>query len=197
MKSKFLLFIIVICVLLQCKEKAIGQDIKNKIVEEDDNSNINDQIKIKKNSVIIPNLKLVVNLSNDAIQKLKENKETVIASLLLYGSIEDEDSLPDDIRPEVGPDGLRLGVFQVEEKEISGTINFSFDNLIIPKKLYDKLTDKDISVNINVFSGRKHFDDNILNMEAFDSKLSNIISKGNRIKLNGHLLPEILKPSDK
>lgn len=192
MKHYLLLLIVIFLAFTQCKEKIIEQDIKNKVSDVDTAPGIKSNVEIKNNEVLIPNLKVVLYLSNDAIQKLQENKETVIASLLFYGNVDDEDTLPEEIRKDVGPDGLQLGTFEIEEKNISKAINFSFDSLIIPKKLYDKLTDKDISLNINVFSGRKHFTDNILNTESFDSKISHVISKDNRIKLHSNLLPETI-----
>ncbi|HAY3544964.1 hypothetical protein FCL51_15405 [Elizabethkingia anophelis] len=184
------LLLIAIALITQCKEKAIEKDMRNNISEEKNISSSKNILQIKGNEILIPNLKLVVYLSKDAIQKLQENKESVVASLLLYGNIEDEDTLPEEIRNEVGPDGLRLGTFQIEEKNISEAISFNFNNLIISKKFYERLANKNIYLNINVFSGRKAFKDNILNVESFDSNISRIFSHGNKIILSGHLIPE-------
>ncbi|HFK5545992.1 TPA: hypothetical protein ACG0AR_002872 [Elizabethkingia anophelis] len=184
------LLIIAITLLTQCKEKAIEKDIRYNISEEKNISNSKNILQVKGNEILVPSLKLVVYLSKDAIQKLQENKESVVASLLLYGDIEDEDTLPEEIRNEVGPDGLRLGTFQIEEQNISEAISFNFNNLIIPKKFYERLANKNIYLNINVFSGRKSFKDNILNVESFDSNISRIFSHGNKIILSGHLIPE-------
>ncbi|MDE5448344.1 hypothetical protein BAX94_04165 [Elizabethkingia meningoseptica] len=192
MKSKFLLVIIITSVLTQCKDKSTGQQFENNISNNHQTLTQNNTIKTEGELVIIPDLKVEISLSNDAIQKLQDNKESVITSLLLYGSVEDEDTLPEDIRNKIGPDGLRLGLFEIEEKNISGIMMFDFNKLTIPKNLYDKLINNDFSFNINVFSGRRHFKDNILNMESYDAKLSTIISKGNKIKLSGHLIPEAI-----
>ncbi|MCT3917989.1 hypothetical protein HZQ04_18180 [Elizabethkingia anophelis] len=188
MKCNFLLLLITVFSFTQCKKKATEQDLKNKIIQ--NYKNQKNQIQIKGDSVMIPNINLTILLSKDAVQKLQENKESVIASLLLYGSVDDEDTLPEEIRKELGPDGLKLGVFDMEEKNVTDLINFNFEKITVSKKLYEALSDKDISVNINVFSGRKHFEDNILNMESFDEKLSYINSKADKVKLNGHLIPE-------
>ncbi|MCT3664262.1 hypothetical protein J2O09_10325 [Elizabethkingia anophelis] len=184
------LLIIAITLLTQCNEKAIEKDIRYNISEEKNISNSKNILQVKGNEILVPSLKLVVYLSKDAIQKLQENKESVVASLLLYGDIEDEDTLPEEIRNEVGPDGLRLGTFQIEEQNISEAISFNFNNLIIPKKFYERLANKNIYLNINVFSGRKSFKDNILNVESCDSNISRIFSHGNKIILSGHLIPE-------
>ncbi|WP_407517830.1 hypothetical protein [Elizabethkingia anophelis] len=189
MKCNFLLLLITVFSFTQCEEKATGQDLKNKITQ-----NYKNQIQIKGDSVIIHNINLTILLSKDAVQKLQENKESVIASLLIYGSVDDEDTLPEEIREEVGPDGLKLGVFEMEEKNVTDLINFNFEKITISKKLYENISNKDISVNINVFSGRRHFKDNILNMEAYDSKLYKVILNGNKVKLSGHLIPEATDP---
>ncbi|OPC37953.1 hypothetical protein [Elizabethkingia miricola] len=187
------LLLIAITLLTQCNEKAIEKDIRNNISEEKNISNSKNILQIKGNEILVPNLKLIVYLSKDAIQKLQKNNESVIASLLLYGDIEDEETLPEEIRNKVGPDGLRLGTFQIEEKNISEAISFNFNNLIIPKKFYERLANKNVYLNINVFSGRKAFKDNILNVESFDSNISRIFSHGNKVILNGHLIPETME----
>ncbi len=149
-----------------------------------------DYLKIDAKHIIIPNLKIKVSLSNDAVQKLQENKETIIATLLLYGRARDEDILPVEIKKNIDANQLKLGFFEKEEKTISQSIVFEFNNLIISKELHSVLTDKNIYVNVDVFNGRRVFKDNILNMEAFDAKLSKVASEGNIIRLNGHLIPE-------
>ncbi|MDV3661716.1 hypothetical protein CMU70_14780 [Elizabethkingia anophelis] len=191
MKLNFYLLLITAFCSLQCEDKPTGQDLKNQIIQ--NYKNQKNQIQIKGDSVIIPDIRLIVYLSEDAVQKLQQNKETVIASLLLYVSIDDEDIFPEEIRKEIGPDGLKLGNFEIREEKISNAINFNFKKIMISKKLYNILSNKDISVNINVFSGRKHFKDNILNVESYDSKLSKTILNDNIIKLNGHLIVDSIE----
>ena len=66
---------------------------------------------------------------------------------------------------------------------------FKINHFTFPKKLYDVLANK-TSLNINVFSGRRALKDNVLDMESFDSKFSEITTHGNFINLNGGLLSD-------
>ncbi|MCW2462417.1 hypothetical protein CMT56_13550 [Elizabethkingia anophelis] len=149
-----------------------------------------DTIKVENDKVVIPNFKIVVNLSDAAVKKLQSGKESIIASLFFYGNTADEKTLPLDIEKELGPNGLKLGDFNIEEKDVHQSNEIEVKNISIPKKLYDFVVDKKILLNINVFSGRRAFKDNILDMEFFDSELNEITSKGNVINLNGRLISE-------
>lgn len=145
---------------------------------------------IEGDRVIIPNFKIEVNLSDKAVELLQKNKESIIASLFFYGDAADENSLPADIKKELGPNGLKLLVYDMEKIEVTQSNELEITNLSFPKKLYDALSSKDIYVNINVFSGRRAFKDNILNMEFYDAKFNEIISHSGFINLNGRLLTE-------
>ena len=114
MKLNFYLLLITAFCSLQCEDKPTGQDLKIRLFKI---IRIKNQIQIKGDSVIIPDIRLIVYLSEDAVQKLQQNKETVIASLLLYASIDDEDIFPEEIRKEIGPDGLKLGNFEIREEK--------------------------------------------------------------------------------
>ncbi|OPB92591.1 hypothetical protein [Elizabethkingia occulta] len=149
-----------------------------------------DTIKVENDKVVIPNFKIVVNLSDAAVKKLQSGKESIIASLFFYGNTADEKTLPLNIKKELGPNGLKLGDFNIEEKDVHQSNEIEVKNISIPKKLYDFVVDKKILLNINVFSGRRAFKDNILDMEFFDSELNEITSKGNVINLNGRLISE-------
>ncbi|MDX8569363.1 hypothetical protein OZ668_15285 [Elizabethkingia sp. HX XZB] len=192
MKWNFLFFVITTLFFIECKEKSHEKNLKSNVTNISNPTNMKVILKEKGDSMLVPDLKLEVSLSNDAVYKLKENKESVVASVFLYGDVEDEDILPEEIKNDIGPDGLKLGIFEMEEKNISSVIIFNFSKLSIPQKLYKSLSSQDVSVNINVFSGRKYFKDNILNMESFDAKLSKVVSQKNTVKLSGHLIPETI-----
>ena len=59
--------------------------------------------------------------------------------------------LPEEIRNELVPGGLKLGVFEMEEKNVTDVINFNFERITISKSYTTTSQNKDISVNINVF----------------------------------------------
>ncbi|WP_454060324.1 hypothetical protein [Elizabethkingia ursingii] len=193
MKKNYLLLISSLLFFTECKEKTKGHYSEHDIVRNTNSNILRNMLEIKGENVLLPNIKLDVYLSNDAVQELLENKESVIASLYLYGQIDDEDMLPEEVRKHMVPEGLKLGNYEIEIDKISNHIRFNFNSITIPRKLFEVLMDEDFSYNINVFSGRRAFKDNILNMEAFDEKLSKIISQKRTIKLFGNLIPNDLR----
>ncbi|WP_278551243.1 hypothetical protein [Elizabethkingia bruuniana] len=162
---------------------------KNEITSSNPAPTIN-KIQIKGDYVIIPDFKVEVNLSDLAVNQLQRNKESIIISLFFYGDVANEATLSEDLKKEIGPNGLKLGVFDIEKRKLAKSNEFDIHNIIIPKKLYNALYNKNIRLNINVFSGRRVFKDNILDMESFDSNLSDITSHTNFINLNGRLINE-------
>jgi len=193
MRKNYLLLISSLLFFTECNEKAQGHYSEHNIVRNTNSNILRNMLEIKGENVLLPNIKLDVYLSNDAVQELLENKESVIASLYVYGQIDDEDMLPEEVREHMVPEGLKLGNYEIEIEKISNHIRFNFNSITIPRKLFEVLMDEDFSYNINVFSGRRAFKDNILNMEAFDEKLSKIISQKRTIKLFGNLIPNDLR----
>lgn len=199
MKLKLILIsLFTVVIAAGCTEKTTKEITKTKATEKKDNqqpdktalSSKEGSLTIEGDRVIIPNFKIEVNLSDKAVELLQKNKESIIASLFFYGDVRDENSLPEDIKKELGPNGLKLMVFDMEKIDVTQSNELEITNLSFPKKLYDALASKDIYVNINVFSGRRTFKDNILDMEFYDSKLNEIISHSSFINLNGRLMTE-------
>jgi len=200
MKAKLLLISsFAVVATTGCKENGTKEITKTEIAVEKNNQQLPDKttgsskegaLKIEGDRVIIPNFKIEVNLSDKAVELLQKNKESIIASLFFYGDVADENSLPADIKKELGPNGLKLLVYDMEKINVIQSNELEITHLSFPKKLYDALSDKDIYVNINVFSGRRVFKDNVLDMEFYDSKFNEIISHSGFINLNGRLLAE-------
>lgn len=200
MKLKFLLLsLFAVAIAAGCKEKvtkkiteaeAIDKKNTKQQIDKTSFSSKEGDLRIEGDRVIIPNFKIEVNLSDKAVKSLQKNKESIIASLFFYGDV-DENTLPENIKKELGPNGLKLIAYDMEKVNITQSNEFEITNLSFPKKLYDALSSKDISVNINIFSGRRAFKDNILDMEFYDSKLNEIISHSGFINLNGRLLTEV------
>ncbi|AQW91578.1 hypothetical protein CMU59_02575 [Elizabethkingia anophelis] len=192
MKTNIVILASIILFFSGCKKTSV--DTKKEEVLTDTSSVMQvkpaDTIKVKNDKVVIPNFKIVVNLSDAAVKKLQSGKESIIASLFFYGNTADEKTLPPAIKKEIGPNGLKLGDFKIEDKDVHQSNEIEVKNISIPKKLYDFIVDKKIFLNINVFSGRRAFKDNLLDMEFFDSELNEITSKGNVINLNGRLISE-------
>lgn len=192
MKTNIVILISTILFFSGCKKTSV--DTKKEEILTDTSSvmpvKLTDTIKVENDKVVIPNFKIVVNLSDAAVKKLQSRKESIIASLFFYGNTADEKTLPPAIKKEIGPNGLKLGDFNIEDKDVHQSNEIEVKNISIPKKLYDFIVDKKIFLNINIFSGRRAFKDNLLNMEFFDSELNEITSKGNVINLNGRLISE-------
>ncbi len=148
------------------------------------------QLEIRGEQIILPDFRLEVNLSDKAVKKLKDSKESVIASLYLYGEVADENSIPTKFKKLMGPTGIKLTSIDIEKKDIKQSNEFDVKDLSFPKELYDLLGSKDVLINISVYSGRRTFKDNILYMEAYDAKLSDILDHSGFINLNGRLLSE-------
>jgi len=76
-----------------------------------------------------------------------------------------------------------------KEIELSGKNRIArFEGLKFPKKLYNKLADKDINLLINVYSGRKASEDNLLDCGIMEAKVSKLANK--RFALGCKLIAE-------
>lgn len=201
MNFKLLILLSAFLLISSCKEnpKKISEDHNQTPIREPQKEMLDvksslekTQLEIQGDKIIVPDFKLEVNLSDEAVKKLKDNKESVIASFYLYGDV-DENVLPEKFKKLLGPTGIKLSSFDVEKRDINQSNEFNVNNLTFTKELYDLLIDKDILININVYSGRRIFKDNILDMEAYDSELSEIIAHSSHINLNGRLLSEETK----
>jgi hypothetical protein len=58
--------------------------------------------------------------------------------------------------------------------ELRGAGQARFNNLSIPATTRNQLTSQDYRVNVNVFSGRKSSQDNVLSCDIFDGRISAI-----------------------
>ena len=72
------------------------------------------------------------------------------------------------------------------KKEISYGQIARFDHIKFPKKLYDQLTDKNVDLTVNVYSGRKSSQDNLIIVDFLSGKVSKIINK--HFTLKGKLI---------
>lgn len=63
------------------------------------------------------------------------------------------------------------------KKEISYGQTARFEDLKFPKKIYDQLAYKDVDLIVNVYSGRRSSQKNLLSVYFLSDKVSNIINK--------------------
>lgn len=193
MKTNFLLIpALVILMLVSCKketqpENAINPNLQQTAIT--DSVSTENQIEIVGDEVLVPDFKATIELDDELFQKLKTGKESIIADYYFYGNVADENKLSADVKEHLDLYGLKLSGDAIEITEINQPeITFDFKGIKIPKKLYDALSDKDVHLNINFYSGRKSSDNNILDVEAFDSSFNDVLKNNNTLVYKAKLL---------
>ena len=131
-------------------------------------------------SILLPAFEIEVALSDAAQKKILDNKETFIVKAYLSGQPKDSTAI------EVSEMGLLfLAEAQVELDE-PGVARF--DKINIPKGAYEALADKDFEILINIYSGRRSSEYNILNADILQEPISKVI--GERHVLMAKLIGE-------
>jgi len=123
---------------------------------------------VKGDSIVIPTFEIEVSKSSKAGRTLANRKETVIVSAMFNGE------------PLSAQDRDDIGMMPVLDKsiELAGNNRVArFEGLKFSRKQLDKLADKDINLNINVFSGRKSSEDNLLDCGFMEMKASGFGNK--------------------
>lgn len=137
-------------------------------------------LKAEGDSLVIPSFSIEVKLSPKAEAKLLAGKETVIVAAWFSG-------LPKDtMSKEYAESGAMF--IKSSEIELSNTRTANFDGIKFSRAAYDSLASKDISVLVNVFSGRKSSPDNLLDCAIVSDKMS--VVKGQKFVLTGKLIAE-------
>lgn len=138
--------------------------------------------KMEGNEYIIPTFEIEVSNSVKAGQTLADQKETIIVSAFFNGDPINEKDLEED------------GQMFIAKKEIELTGDnriAKFEGLKFSKAMYDKLADKDITLLINVYSGRKSSSDNLLDCGIVEANVSKLINK--RFTVGCKLIEEPVK----
>lgn len=120
-------------------------------------------------SVIVPPFEIEVSLSPKAKYRIVDSNETIIIHVFLEGTPKDPKKahLEED------------GSFYVgaAKKEIVYGQVARFDNLKFPKKIYDQLADKDPDLTVNIYTGRKSSQNNLITGDFLSDKVSNLINR--------------------
>ena len=137
--------------------------------------------KIDKDSLVIPSFEIEVSLSPKANAKLKARKETIIVAAYFSGQ-------PKDTTSKEYQESGEMSV-AVAQKELRGDERIAkIEGVKFPKSRYDSLADKDIQLLINIFSGRRSTDLNLLSCDILQDKMSRL--KNKKFTLNGKLIQE-------
>ena len=150
-------------------------DIKNKNL---DTPIIVSYFKIKSDSIIISPFEIEVSLSPKAKEKIIAEKETIIVDVFFTG-------IPKDNSHTKFEEDGSFYVVSAQKEILYGQVA-SFDSIKFSKKIYDQLANKDIELGVNVYSGRKSSQDNLLNCEPLFDKISNVANK--KFTLKGKLI---------
>ena len=161
----------------QVKNK-LPTDTSAVITKHTDNDTINNgsYFKIDKDSITVLPFEITITLSPKAKDKIINSHETIIVNVTLTGTPKDKKLVAED------------GDFYVAEaeKEITYGQVATFDNIKFSRKVYDELTDKNVSVMVFFYSGRKSSKDNLLNGTTLSDSISNIVNK--HFELTGKLI---------
>ncbi len=143
-------------------------------------SNSNDYLRFTGDSIEMPPFEIELSLSAKAEEKLKTIKETIIVAAYFSG-------IPKDttLKEYVKYGEIAIGS---REKELTGERVAKFEGIKFPKTLLDTIAAKNMSLLINVYSGRKSTKDNLLDCDILQKPISEI--KGNKFVLKGKLIGE-------
>jgi len=159
---------------------AIADSVGNHAVLNGDTAGGMGYLTMDKDSLLIPSFKIEISLSGQANEKLNRSKETIIVAAWFSGVPKDTTS------KEYAESGE---MFLASAKvELSNSRVASFEGIRFSKAAYDSLADKNISVLINVFSGRRTTQDNLLDCNILSEKMSAV--KGQKFVLTGKLIGE-------
>jgi hypothetical protein len=136
-------------------------------------------------SIDIPYFEIELKLNEQAEYKLFTDNESIVIAIWFEKYIDAETDI--NILPKKYVDRhLCSFLLLFHEVEVTTERIIKIDNLTIPKKRYNLLEDKEIYVTINVYSGRKASNLNILNVSAFIKPLNELNEQ--RITLTGGLI---------
>lgn len=142
-------------------------------------------LKLIGDSLEIPFFEIELKLSEKAEEKLKTDNESVIVVAFFEGIIKDE-NIPNKYQEKVDFGRiLNLLSFRIE---LTDERLARFENIKFHKELYDLLEDKDITILINVFIGRKSTNMNFLKCDILHDYMSNVKEK--RLTIYGKLIEE-------
>ena len=134
--------------------------------------------KLSGDTIGIQPFDIEIKLSPKAREKIEKSKETIIVDVFFTGTPKD------GIKVELEEDGSFF-VTSSKIEMLYGEVA-RFDNITFSKKIYDQLADKDIDLGVNVYSGRKSSQDNLLDVEPLFDKVSKVVNK--KFTLKGKLI---------
>lgn len=139
---------------------------------------VSDYFKVVGDSATIPSFDIEVQLSEKAEKKLKDKKESVIVMAYFSGTPKDSTKYMEDGEYAVGEHSIELTDSRIAK----------FNGVKISKKMYESLFDLNIELLINVYSGRRAYRDNILDVSTIQKPISEF--KDQKFIVTGKLIGE-------
>lgn len=141
--------------------------------------NYND-IKLIGDSVEITPFEIEISLSDKAEEKLKKAKETIIVAAYFSG-------MPKDTTLTSLTENGEWGLGS-REIELHNERSVKFEQIRFSRSLYDSVAPKSMNVLINVFSGRRSTNVNLLSCDILQDSITAVAGK--KILLKGKLIAE-------
>ncbi len=174
--------LLAVCLIVSCSPKG-----ENKEVSADSNPSDNSKTDLVEgfildgDSILLPSFEIQIELSKKAAKKISKDNETIIVQAYLSGT--PKDSVTSDLIDEMGE--VNLGSPHVELTQ-PGTAKFR--GVRVSKAAYSLLKDKDFQVLINVFSGRKSSELNLIECDILQEPVT--VVKATKHVLKGKLIGE-------
>lgn len=178
--KKFCLTVSILCILSSCKSPDPPK-VKNVSTQHTTKREVpvksSDTTSIKKlgfytlkgHSVVVPPFEIEVSLSPKAKNRIVDSNETIVIHVFLEG-------IPKDpTKAHLEEDGS-FYVGAAKKEIVYGQVA-RFDNLKFPKKIYDQLADKDVDLTVNIYTGRKSSQNNLITGDFLSDKTSNVINR--------------------
>jgi len=170
--------ILIISILWSCSLSTKKDHRKN--IEQFDNKTNSEVAKTDIDSVEIPKFEIEIKLNETAEKTIVDEKESIIVQAYFFG-IPKDTTLKDYIdEGKIGIGSQRVELFETRVAK--------FENFKISKKDYEGLKDKNFEVLINVFTGRRTSQFNLINCDLLQDGIDTI--KGRRWILKGRLITE-------
>lgn len=180
MKAFLKIFAIVI-IFISCSQPGNEEKLPTKdsipLIKKEDGLSI-DHFKVIGDSAEIPSFEIEVELSEKAEKELKNKKESIIVAAYFSG-------IPTDTTKYMEDGEYAIGTHNIE---LTNTGTAKFEKIKISKNMYESLASKDIQVLINIYSGRRSSNMNLLDCDILQKPISQV--RDQKFILKGKLIGE-------
>ena len=177
-KLFFVLFIFTSCLETNKKNDKKQQGIESETTKVNNNL-LADSFNIVGDSVVLPKFEIKLDLSQNAQNLFSQKKESII--VVAYFSGQPKDTTLEEYQ--------KWGEIKFWEHQIElfeGNTIATFEKVTIPKAALDDLIETDFDVLINVYTGRKTSQFNLLDCDILEETINTL--KGKSYVLKGKLL---------